>query len=107
MNREKLKLIFRCSMFAVCVLMAFPTIMAVIGGTHVLVSGGVAGAGVGVTMLIYGLSPWIGVVAFWSAAEVLFDMSDKLAKMDSGSRDKSVSHGSSQTNWESWKKVGK
>lgn len=81
--------------------------MAVIGGTHVLVSGGVAGAGVGVTMLIYGLSPWIGVVAFWSAAEVLFDMSDKLAKMDSGSRDKSVSHGSSQTNWESWKKVGK
>ena len=107
MNREKLKLIFRCSMFAVCALMAFPTIMAVIGGTHMLVSGGFAGAGVGVTMLIYGLSPWIGVVAFWSAAEILFDMSDKFAKMDSGGRDKSVSHGSSQANWESWKKVGK
>ena len=94
-------------MFAVCALMAFPTIMAVIGGTHMLVSGGFAGAGVGVTMLIYGLSPWIGVAAFWSAAEILFDMSDKLAKMDSSGRDKSVSHGSSQANWESWKKVGK
>ena len=108
MNREKLKLIFRCSMFAVCVLMAFPTIMAVIGGTNMLVSGGFAGAGVGITMLIYGLSPWIGVAAFWSAAEVLFDMSDKFARMaDGGRRDKPVSHGSSQTNWESWKKAGK
>ena len=94
-------------MFAVCALMAFPTIMAVIGGTHMLVSGGFAGAGVGVTMLIYGLSPWIGVAAFWSAAEILFDMSDKLAKMDSSGRDKSVSHGSSQANWAHWKKVGK
>ena len=107
MNTEKLKLIFRCSMFAVCALMAFPTIMTVIGGISMLVSGGFAGAGVGITMLIYGLSPWIGVAAFWSAAEILFDMSDKLAKMDSGGRDKPVSHGSSQANWESWKKVGK
>ena len=108
MNNEKLKLIFRCSMFAVCVLMAFPTIMAVIGGTNMLVSGGFAGAGVGITMLIYGLSPWIGVAAFWSAAEVLFDMSDKFARMaDGGRRDKPVSHGSSQANWEHWKKAGK
>lgn len=108
MNNEKLKLIFRCSMFAVCVLMAFPTIMAVIGGTNMLISGGFAGAGVGITMLIYGLSPWIGVAAFWSAAEVLFDMSDKFARMaDGGRRDKPVSHGSSQANWEHWKKAGK
>lgn len=81
--------------------------MAVIGGTHMLVSLGFAGAGVGVTMLIYGLSPWLGVVAFWSAAEVLFDMSDKFTKMADGGRDKTVSHGSSRSNWEHWKKVGK
>ena len=108
MNIEKLKLIFRCSMFAGCALMFLPTLMGAFSAFSMMAQlGSITGIGAALMVLVYSLSPWIGVAAFWSAAEVLFDMSDKLAKMDSGGRDKSVSHGSSQANWESWKKVGK
>ena len=95
-------------MFAGCALMFLPTLMGAFSAFSMMAQlGSFAGVGAALMVLVYSLSPWIGVAAFWSAAEVLFDMSDKFAKMADGGRDKPVSYGSSQANWEHWKKAGK
>ena len=107
MNTEKLKLIFRCSMFTGCALMFLPTLMGAFSAFSMMTQLGSLGIGTALMVLVYSLSPWIGVAAFWSAAEILFDMSDKFTKMADGGRDKTVSNGSSRSNWEHWKKVGK
>jgi len=108
MNTEKLKLAFRIVMFVWCFFMSYSTIMGFVGIFGMMSKlNGLNALGLLFSMTIATLTPWLYIMAIWCPAEILFDMSDKFAKMADGGRDKPVSHGSSQTNWENWKKVGK
>jgi len=108
MNTEKLKLAFRIVMFVWCFFIGFSTIMGFISVfTMMSKMSGFAAVTTLLVTLIATLTPWLYIIAIWCPAEILFDMSDKFAKMADGGRDKPVSHGSSKANWEHWKKVGK
>ena len=109
MNTEKLKLAFRIVMFVWCFFISYSTIMGFIGVFGMMTKlNSLSAVGLLFTVLIATLTPWLYIIAIWCPAEILFDMSDKFARMaDGGRRDKPVSHGSSQANWEHWKKAGK
>jgi len=95
-------------MFVSCFFTSFSTIMGFIGVFTMMTKlNGISSVILLLTTLMSTLIPWLYIIAIWCPAEILFDMSDKFARMADGGRDKPVSHGSSQGNWESWKKVGK